>query len=173
MFSHSSGFNRFISVSLVTSSKTSLCSIEKNVIPKFALSSTLTAVLNFSASLRFNFMAQPAITFEIEHKSAKTILQECSKHKRNFNQLCFQRSTINLKFSFSSCSTSQPVQSVTVQKEEDECRRLPPVTAWYTPSTLTDKTWAHRDILCPYLKTKITKLLSITSLDKLPPPSFL
>ena len=37
-----------------------------------------------------------------------------------------------------------------------ECRRLPPVTAWSTPLITIEKTWAHRDMLCPYLKTKLT-----------------
>ena len=32
-----------------------------------------------------------------------------------------------------------------------ECRRLSPVTALSILSTLVDKTWAHRDMLCPYL----------------------
>ena len=34
------------------------------------------------------------------------------------------------------------------------CRRLP---AYFTPLTLMDRTWAHRDVLCPYLKTKTDK----------------
>ena len=54
----------------------------------------------------------------------------------------------------------------------NSCRRLPPVTAWYTPSITTGRTQSHKAMLCPYLKTKITKLRSITSLDKLPPPHF-
>ena len=53
-----------------------------------------------------------------------------------------------------------------------ECRRLPPVTAYSTPLTTVDKTRAHRDRLCPYLKTKLKKLSLTNSLDKFPPPSF-
>ena len=53
-----------------------------------------------------------------------------------------------------------------------ECRRLPPVTACSTMLITMDKTWAHRDMLCPYLKTKLTKLSLINSLDKFTSTSF-
>ena len=36
-----------------------------------------------------------------------------------------------------------------------------------------DKTRAHRDMLCPYLKIKTDKLPLINSLDKFPPPHFI
>ena len=38
-----------------------------------------------------------------------------------------------------------------------ECRKLPPVTAYSTPLTIMDKTRARRDMLCPYLKIKLTE----------------
>ena len=50
------------------------------------------------------------------------------------------------------------------------CRRLPPVTAWSTPLIIMDKTRACRDMLCPYLKTKLIEPLLNNSLDKYPPP---
>ena len=50
-----------------------------------------------------------------------------------------------------------------------ECRRLPPVTAWYTPSTTMGKTRAHRDMFCPYLKTKLIEPLLNNALGKYPP----
>ena len=47
---------------------------------------------------------------------------------------------------------------------------LPPVTAYSTPLITIDKTRAHRDMLCPYLKTKLTKLsLPIRWINCLPP----
>ena len=52
------------------------------------------------------------------------------------------------------------------------CRRLPPVTAYSTPLTIMDKTRARRDMLCPYLKIKLTELLVNNSLDKYFPPPF-
>ena len=51
-----------------------------------------------------------------------------------------------------------------------ECRRLPPVTAWSTPLITIDKTWAHRDMLCPYLKTKLTNFNQIIRWINSPPP---
>ena len=53
--------------------------------------------------------------------------------------------------------------------KNDTCRRLPPVTAWYTPSIATDKTQAPRDMLYPYLKTKLIEPLLNNALDKYPP----
>ena len=50
------------------------------------------------------------------------------------------------------------------------CRRLPPVTAWSTPLIIKDKTRAHRDMLCPYSKIKLTKLSLNNLLDKFPSP---
>ena len=50
-----------------------------------------------------------------------------------------------------------------------ECRRLPPVTAWSTPLITTDKTWAHRDMLCPYLETKLTNFNQLIRWIKFPP----
>ena len=54
-----------------------------------------------------------------------------------------------------------------------ECRRLPLKTAWSTPLTLMDSTWADRDMLCPYLKIKLTKISLNNLLFKSPRPSFL
>ena len=51
-----------------------------------------------------------------------------------------------------------------------DCRRLPPVAAYSTPLTTMDKTRARRDMLCPYLKNKLTKLSSNKFLDKSLPP---
>ena len=51
-----------------------------------------------------------------------------------------------------------------------EGRRLPPVTAWYTPSTTMGTTQAPRDMLCPYFKTKLIEPLLNNVLDKYPPP---
>ena len=39
-----------------------------------------------------------------------------------------------------------------------ECRRLPPVTASFTPLITMDKNWACRDTRCPYSKIRLTKL---------------
>ena len=50
-----------------------------------------------------------------------------------------------------------------------ECRRLPPVTAWYTPSTTMGNTQAPRDMPRPYLKTKLIEPLLKNALDKYPP----
>ena len=49
-----------------------------------------------------------------------------------------------------------------------ECRRLPPVTAWSTPSITTGRTQSHRAMLCPYLKTSIIELSFNKPLDKNP-----
>ena len=46
----------------------------------------------------------------------------------------------------------------TIKFQELHCRRLPPVTACSTPLISMDKTQAHRDMLGPYLKIKLTKL---------------
>ena len=54
-----------------------------------------------------------------------------------------------------------------------ECRKLAPVTTSSTPLITMDKTRAGRDTRCPYSKTKLTKLPSNNSLDKLPPPHFI
>ena len=51
-----------------------------------------------------------------------------------------------------------------------ECRRLPLVTAYSTPLTIKDKTRARRDMLCPYLKIKLTEPLLNNSLDNYFPP---
>ena len=40
-----------------------------------------------------------------------------------------------------------------------ECRRLPPVTEWYTRLITVDKTQTDRDMPCPYLKIKTNKTL--------------
>ena len=53
-----------------------------------------------------------------------------------------------------------------------ECRQLPPVTAWSTPSITMDKTRTYRDTRCPYLKIKLTKLSLNNLLNKFPPPPF-
>ena len=50
-----------------------------------------------------------------------------------------------------------------------DCRRLPPVAACSIPLTIMDKTRAHRDMLCPDLKTKLIKLPLNNLLDKSPP----
>ena len=46
-----------------------------------------------------------------------------------------------------------------------ECRRLPPVMAWSTPSIKMRRTQSHRAMLCPYLKTDIIELLLNKSPD--------
>ena len=51
-----------------------------------------------------------------------------------------------------------------------ECRSLPSVTAWSTPSITMDKTRAFRDTHCPYLKIKLKKLLLKILLDRFPIP---
>ena len=50
------------------------------------------------------------------------------------------------------------------------CRRLPPVTAWSTPSITTGRTQSHRAMLCPYLKTNKIELSFNKPLEKKPPP---
>ena len=50
-----------------------------------------------------------------------------------------------------------------------ECRRLPPVTALYTPSTTMGITKAPMDMPCPYLKTKLIEPLLNNALEKYPP----
>ena len=52
-----------------------------------------------------------------------------------------------------------------------ERQRLPPVTAWSTPSITMSKTRACRD--CPYGKIKLTKLSLNSLLDKFPTSTFL
>ena len=55
-------------------------------------------------------------------------------------------------------------------KQRHSCRRLPLVTAYSTPLTTMDKTRARRDMLCPYLKIKLTEPMLNNSLDKYFPP---
>ena len=55
------------------------------------------------------------------------------------------------------------------RKTKNYCRRLPPVTAWYTPSTTMGRPRASRDVPCPYLKTELIEPLLNNALDKYPP----
>ena len=52
------------------------------------------------------------------------------------------------------------------QKVSCSQNSISPVTAYSTPLTTMDKTRARRDMLCPYLKIKLTELMLNNSLDK-------
>ena len=71
---------------------------------------------------------------------------------------------------FSMFKTTSSASFINIPDEVADCRRLPPVTAYSTPLITMDKTRAHRDMLCPYLKAKLTKLsLPIRWINFLPP----